>query len=147
MGKIIRSAREHNLVIHIHTGSNQADASHMDEFIPKYGKGLKIQFVHMGGSMSGHLSFIPRFVKWINEGYDFYADTSHSRGYALKWCLKLAEGNPFLLKRILFASDNPWGDFGQELSKIEGLDCSMKIKEDILYTNAMNLYSKLLIKQ
>lgn len=137
---IISALQKHALVLHVHTGSGQADASHLDNFVAQYGKGIKIQFVHMGGSMSGHLSFVPRFIEWINQGYDFYTDTSNSRGFALKWINNLAKKNPKIFKHILFASDNPWGDLQSELIKIQQLSCSLSIKQAILFKNAYALY-------
>ncbi|OGK68447.1 hypothetical protein A2313_03805 [Candidatus Roizmanbacteria bacterium RIFOXYB2_FULL_41_10] len=140
MEKIINALIINGLVLHVHTGSGKADAFHLDNFVKQYGQNLKIQFVHMGGSMSGHLSFIPRFIKWINTGYNFYTDISNSRGFAIKWILELSKNSPKLLKRILFASDNPWGDLDSELIKIQKLNCSDDIKNNILFKNAYDLY-------
>lgn len=105
---ITEAAKKHNLVIQTHTGSGNSHILEYVPFVEKYGQGLKIQFVHMGGSASGHFAFVPRFIEWLKQGYDFYCDTSWCKGFGPSWLVKeMQEKYPEGLDRILFASDNP----------------------------------------
>lgn len=143
MEKIIDSAKKHDLVLHMHTGTGNSDISHYAKFVEKYGKGLKIQFVHMGSSPGGHFAFIPRFIEWLKQGHDFYCDTAETRGFAPNFLIKeLLKKYPEGLDRVLFASDNPWGKFESEFWKIEGINCEDEIKEKIFFLNADKLYSQ-----
>ncbi|MBW3003442.1 amidohydrolase [Candidatus Woesearchaeota archaeon] len=142
MENIIKAAKDHDLVIQTHTGSNNSDILNYVPFIEKYGKGLKIQFVHMGGSAGGHFAFVPRFIEWLKQGHDFYCDTSFCKGFAPAWLVReMLKKYPKGINNILFASDNPWGLFKSEYWRIEGIDCDRKIKNKILYENADKLYS------
>lgn len=139
--KIINAVKKHNLVLHTHTGSGNSDIREYVPFVEQYGKGLKIQFVHMGGSAGGHFAFVPRFIGWLKKGYDFYCDTSFCKGFGPAWLVndmqkKYSKG----LDKILFASDNPWGIFESEFWRIEAINCSDKIKNKIFYENACKLY-------
>ncbi len=142
MVEIINAAKKHDLVIHFHTGSNNSNPLNYENFVKEYGEGLKIQFVHMGGHAGGHFAFIPRFIEWIKKGYDFYCDTSFNKGFGPAWMVReLVEKNPEGIKRVLFASDNPWGLFESEFWRVEGISCSDEIKDDIFFNNAEKLYS------
>lgn len=141
MEEIINTLKKHKLVLHAHTGTGNSDVTAYAKFVEKYGKGIKIQFVHMGISPGGHFAFIPRFIEWLKQGYDFYCDTAEARGFAAAWLVKeLQEKYPKGLERVLFATDNPWGVFESEFWKIEAINCEDKIKEKIFYTNASSLY-------
>lgn len=141
MKKIMNYAKKYDLILHMHTGTGNSDIRHYAKFVEEFGKDLKIQFVHMGSSPGGHFAFVPRFIEWLKKGYDFYCDTSESRGFAASWLIKKMEKEyPAGLNRILFASDNPWGMFESEFWKIEAIDCSDEIKEKIFYSNSKKLY-------
>ena len=138
---IVEACIKNNLVLHIHTGTGNSDVLTFDPFVKKYGSNLKIQFVHMGGSMGGHLAFVPRFIQWLKDGHNFYCDTSNSKGFGPAWLVnEMKEQYPRGLKNILFASDNPWGDFKSEFWKIENIKCDDSIKNNIYYYNAQKLY-------
>ena len=95
----------------------------------------------MGGSAGGHFAFVPRFIKWLKEGYDFYCDTSFCRGFGPAWLMrKMNKIYPEGMDRILFASDNPWGMFESEFWRIESINCRNEIKQKIFYNNAKHLY-------
>jgi len=143
MEAIIETAQDNNLVIQTHTGSGNSYILEYIPFVKKYAKNLKIQFVHMGGSTSGHFVFIPLFIKWLKRGYDFYCDTSFCRSFAPAWLVReMQKEYPKSLNRILFGSDNPWGIFESEYWKVEAINCPEKIKEKIFYQNANRLYGK-----
>lgn len=141
MELIIDAAKKHDLVIQTHTGSNNSEIMEYVPFVESYGKGVKIQFVHMGGSAGGHFAFVPRFIEWLKEGYEFYCDTSFCKGFGPSWLVQeMQEKYPKGLDNIMFACDNPWGIFESEYWRIEAIDCSDEIKQKIFYDNANNLY-------
>ncbi len=140
---IIESAKKHGLVIQTHTGTDNSDIMQYIPFVENYGKGIKLQFVHIGGSAGGHFAFVPRFIEWLKLGFDFYCDTSFCRGFAPAWLIKeMQKKHPKGLDRILFASDNPWGIFESEFWRIEAADCSDTIKRKVFYDNADKLYCR-----
>lgn len=139
--EIMNFARKRNLIIHSHTGSGNSDIMDYVPFVETYGKKVKLHFVHMGGSAGGHFAFIPRFIEWLKDGYDFYCDTSFCRGFAPYLLVrKLLEEYPKGLSRIMFASDNPWGLWESEFWRVEGMPVEDDIKEKIFYHNAAEVY-------
>jgi predicted TIM-barrel fold metal-dependent hydrolase len=139
--RIIEAASKFDLVIQSHTGSGNSDIREFIPFIEKYGKEIKFQFAHMGNRASGHFIFVPKFIEWLKEGYKVYCDTSYCRGFAPSWLVKeMEEQYPKGLDNILFASDNPWGIFESEFWRVEGINCSDKLKNKIFYENASKLY-------
>jgi len=82
------AAEEHDLVFHLHT--SPGGASDISNFIPlveRYGKRVKLQLVHFGGGVSGHIRLVPRFLDWVEEGYKVYTDTTWSVGFGARWLL------------------------------------------------------------
>ncbi len=143
MLRILDAAKEHNLVLHLHTGSNNSGMYQYRPFVEEHGKDLKIQFVHMGSSAGGHMMFVPMFIKWLKQGHDFYCDTSMCKGFGPNWLVQeLSKSFPEGLKRVLFASDNPWGLFESEFWRIEAMNCNDDIKERILFHNSNKLYNR-----
>ena len=144
MDFIIESAKKYDLVLHIHTGSNDSDfKTQIYPFIKYAGKEVKQQIVHMGSSAGGIFAFVPRFIELLKESYNLYCDTSFTRSFGPNWLIKeLEEKYPKGLERVMFGSDNPWGLFPSEYWKIEAIDCSNEIKQKIFYDNASNLYEK-----
>ena len=55
--------------------------------VERYGKRCKIYLVHFGGGVSGHIKLVPRFLKWVEEGYKVYTDTSWAVGFGARWLL------------------------------------------------------------
>lgn len=140
MNRIIDFSQKHNLPIHFHTSVGRTNPIYFENFFREYGSTVKIHFVHMGMNVTSHFRFIPLFTSWIQRGYPVYCDTSSARGFAVRWLvyeiLQLGQG----FDRIMFASDEPWGDFPSEYSKIVGLEIDDSVKRDILYNNAQKLY-------
>jgi len=110
--------------------------------VRKYGKTNKIHVVHMGGGVSGHIKFVPRFFELVQEGYQVYTDSSWAVGFGSTWLLKEIERTGIGTDRFLFGSDIPWSDFAGEYWKIEGAPISEDLKENIFWNNAERLYSK-----
>ncbi len=143
MDEIIKTVKDNNLVLHLHTGSKNSDfIKEVIPFIKYAGKDVKLQLVHMGGSNAGGvLAFAPRFIELLKEGYNLYCDTSCAMGFGQNWLInKLLKEYPSGISRVLFGSDNPWGMFEGEFWKIEGANISDDIKNDIFYNNAIKLY-------
>ncbi|MBD3259507.1 amidohydrolase family protein, partial [Candidatus Woesearchaeota archaeon] len=141
--EILSFAEEHNKVIQIHTGLGNSSINKFDRFVEAFGDKLKIHFLHMGGSNAGHLMFVPRFINWLNQGYDFYTDTSQTIGYAPWYLIKeCKEICPKGLNRIMFASDEPWGIFQSGLEALKALPLDKTLFQKILYYNAERLYRK-----
>ena len=72
--------------------------------------------------------------------------------YRRVWQFKIIDELPFLSRfdvkkilnkhgadRILFGTDSPWSDVGDELNALLDLDISQEAKDKILYKNALKL--------
>ena len=145
MEKILDFAQKHKLVIHLHTASESAIINAYAPFIKEYGERnsykLKLQFVHMGNSAAGIIAFVPRFIEWLQQGYDFYCDTSGAWGFGPEWMVnEMQKKHAAGLNNILFASDYPWGNFASEYHKIASINCDEEIKQKIFWENAKYLY-------
>jgi len=145
MEKILDFAQKNDLVIHLHTASESAVINAYEPFIKEYGERnnykLKFQFVHMGNSAAGIIAFVPRFIEWLQAGYDFYCDTSGAWGFGPEWLVnEMTKKYPIGLNNILFASDYPWGNFAAEYHKIASINCDTEIKDKIFWENAEKLY-------
>jgi predicted TIM-barrel fold metal-dependent hydrolase len=69
--------------------------------------------------MSGHMKLIGgRFFDWIEAGKKVYTDTSWAIGFAPRWLAAEIERRGIGADRILFASDEPWGDHVGELARL-----------------------------
>jgi predicted TIM-barrel fold metal-dependent hydrolase len=140
MDIFVSSIIENDIVIQFHTGKDKASPQAFDWFVRKFGKRIKIHFIHMGGSSVGHLKFIPKFIEWLSAGYQVYTDFSWARGFGPKYLLQSLKLNELKTNNILFASDEPWGDFKLELFRLFTLDLSLAERRNILYNNAYKLY-------
>jgi uncharacterized protein len=139
--KIFDFCEKNKLVVHLHTGSQKSVINSYTPLVEEYGEKVRFQFVHMGNSAGGIIAFVPRFVEWLQQGYDFYCDTSGSWGFGPEWLIKeMEKKHPAGLDRVLFATDYPWGSVKAEYWKIKGMDCSNEIKEKILFENGSKLY-------
>ena len=140
---ILDAGAEHDMPLHIHTSpGGGSDIDNALGLIREYGKRNKIHVVHMGGGVSGHIKFVPRFFELIEDGYQVYTDSSWAVGFGSSWILKEIEERGIGADRFLFGSDIPWSDFASEYWKIEGADISEELKENIFWNNAEKLYSK-----
>ncbi len=138
---ILEAAAAHGLVIHFHTGYLPgADPLEFDAFMRQYGRKATYQLVHMGEAIAPVFRFVPRFVEWIEAGYDVYTDTSLAPGFAPSWLLSELDRHNLGCDRVLFATDTPWGRFPSEYWKIEGLAIDEAMKEQIFWGNATRLY-------
>ena len=140
---ILDAGAEHDMPLHIHTSpGGGSDIDNALALIKEYGKRNKIHVVHMGGGVSGHIKFVPRFFELIEDGYQIYTDSSLAVGFGSTWIRKEIEERGVGADRFLFGSDIPWSDFASEYWKIEGADISEELKENIFWNNAEKLYSR-----
>ncbi|WP_433559804.1 amidohydrolase family protein [Pseudonocardia xinjiangensis] len=135
------AAERYGLVFHFHT--SPGGASDIDNFVPlveAYGKRVKIYLVHFGGGVSGHIKLVPRFLDWVEQGYQVYCDTTWTIGFGARWLMTEIERRGLGEDRVLFASDEPWSDFWSEYWKIYGAPVSDELKQRILCDNYDALY-------
>lgn len=135
------AAEANDLVFHFHTSAG--GTSDINNFVPlveQYGKRIKIYLVHFGGGVSGHIKLVPQFLDWVEQGYRVYCDTTWTIGFGARWLMTEIERRGIGEDRVLFASDEPWGDFWSEYWKINGAPVSSELKQRILYRNFEELY-------
>jgi predicted TIM-barrel fold metal-dependent hydrolase len=119
---VFAAARSHGLVVHVHTSPGAAsDVDQVGELVERYADDVAIHLVHLGGGMSGHLKLIGhRLFDWIEAGKRVYTDTSWAIGFAPRWLVAEIERRGVGHDRVLFASDEPWGDHEGELARLAG---------------------------
>lgn len=120
LDEIFDVARERDLVVHVHTSpGGSSDIDEVGQLVDSYGDTVAIHLVHFGGGMSGHIKLAgARFFDWIAAGKRVYTDLSWSIGFAPRWLVREIDRRGLGHDRILFASDQPWGDFAGELAKL-----------------------------
>ncbi|NEK85104.1 amidohydrolase family protein [Blastococcus saxobsidens] len=117
---VFTTARERGLVVHVHTSPGAAsDIDQVGRLVDRYADDVAVHLVHMGGGMSGHIKLIgQRFFEWIAAGKRVYTDTSWAIGFAPRWLAAEIERHGMGHDRVLFASDQPWGDFEGEHARL-----------------------------
>jgi len=120
LDQIFSVARDHNLVVHVHTSPGAAsDIDHVGHLVDTYADDVRLHLVHFGGGMSGHIKLIgSRFFDWIAAGKQLYTDLSWAIGFAPGWLAAEIERRGLGHDRVLFASDQPWGDHAGELARM-----------------------------
>ncbi|MGH3939828.1 MAG: amidohydrolase family protein [Pseudonocardiaceae bacterium] len=120
LDEIFDVARRHDLVVHVHTSpGGNSDIDEVGGLVDVYGDSVAIHLVHFGGGMSGHIKLAgSRFFDWVAAGKRVYTDLSWSIGFAPTWLFREIERRGLGHDRVLFASDQPWGDFAGELAKL-----------------------------
>ena len=141
--QIFETARANGLVVHIHTSSGGAsDIDHIGTLVEKYGDDVKIHLVHMGGGVSAHIKLIGhRFFDWIEAGKQVYTDTSWAVGFAPRWLAQEIEKRGVGQDRLLFASDEPWGDFAGEQARLQAAAGDGELGRLVFRDNFSALYS------
>jgi len=117
---IFATARTHGLVVHVHTSPGAAsDIDQVGQLVDRYADDVAVHLVHLGGGMSGHIKLIgQKFFAWIAAGKRVYTDTSWAIGFAPRWLAAEIERHGVGSDRVLFASDQPWGDFEGEHARL-----------------------------
>ncbi|WP_033263182.1 amidohydrolase family protein [Amycolatopsis vancoresmycina] len=120
LDKIFATAREHGLVVHVHTSPGAAsDIDEVGKLVDAYADDVKLHLVHFGGGMSGHIKLAGgRFFDWIADGKQVYTDLSWAIGFTPRWLVEEISRRGLGHDRVLFASDQPWGDHEGELAKL-----------------------------
>jgi predicted TIM-barrel fold metal-dependent hydrolase len=142
LDRIFGTAREHGLVVHVHTSpGGTSDINEVGQLVDKYGDDTKIHLVHFGGGMSGHIKLIStKFFDWIEAGKQVYTDTSWAIGFAPRWLASEIEKRGIGHDRVLFASDEPWGDFSGEVARMRTAAGDGDLAEAMLRGNFAALY-------
>lgn len=120
LDEIFATARRHGLVVHVHTSPGAAsDIDETGHLVDWYADEVPVHLVHFGGGMSGHIKLAgSRFFDWIEAGKRVYTDLSWAIGFAPRWLAQEIERRGTGHDRVLFASDEPWGDFPGELARL-----------------------------
>jgi predicted TIM-barrel fold metal-dependent hydrolase len=142
LDRIFTTAREHGLVVHVHTSPGAAsDIDQVGLLVDRYADDVKIHLVHLGGGMSGHIKLISsRFFDWLAAGKQIYTDTSWAIGFAPRWLAAEIERRGIGHDRVLFASDEPWGDFAGEVARMRTAAGDGKLGQAMLRDNFAALY-------
>jgi predicted TIM-barrel fold metal-dependent hydrolase len=112
LDEIFAAARQHGLVVHVHTSPGAAsDVDEVGFLVDTYADEVAVHLVHLGGGMSGHIKLIGgRFFEWLEQGKRVYTDTSWAIGFAPRWLAAEIERRGIGHENLIFASDEPWGD-------------------------------------
>lgn len=139
---IFDAAREHGLVVHVHTSPGAAsDIDEVGHLVEQYGDEVKIHLVHLGGGVSAHVKLIgSRLFDWIEAGKQVYTDTSWAVGFAPRWLIQEIQRRGIGADRLLFASDEPWGDHVGELARLRHAAGDGELAELVLRENFAALY-------
>jgi predicted TIM-barrel fold metal-dependent hydrolase len=141
LDEIFATASQHNLVVHIHTSPGAAsDIDQVGTLVDAYGDTVKIHLVHFGGGMSGHIKLTgSRFFDWIAGGKQVYTDLSWAIGFAPRWLADEVSRRGIGHDRILFASDEPWGDHAGEYARMRAA-ASGELANYVFHDNFTRLY-------
>ena len=120
LDRIFQAAEHHDLVVHVHTSPGAAsDIDEVGRLVDRYADRVAIHLVHFGGGMSGHIKLAGgRFFDWIAAGKRVYTDLSWAVGFTPRWLAHEIERRGIGHDRVLFASDEPWGDFPGEHARM-----------------------------
>ncbi|HTJ68709.1 MAG TPA: amidohydrolase family protein [Actinospica sp.] len=120
LDRIFAQAERFGLVVHVHTSPGAAsDIDEVGHLVEWYADRVPVHLVHFGGGMSGHIKLIgSRFFDWIERGKRVYTDLSWAIGFAPAWLAREIERRGVGHDRVLFASDQPWGDFAGEFARM-----------------------------
>jgi predicted TIM-barrel fold metal-dependent hydrolase len=142
LDEIFAAAREHGLVVHVHTSPGAAsDIDAVGTLVDRYADDVKLHLVHFGGGMSGHIKLIgSRFFDWIAAGKQVYTDLSWAIGFAPRWLAAEIECRGAGQDRILFASDEPWGDFAGEHARLQAAASGRELAQHVFTDNFNRLY-------
>jgi predicted TIM-barrel fold metal-dependent hydrolase len=139
---IFSAARLYSLIVHIHTSPGAAsDIDQIGKLVDRYGDDVKIHLVHFGGGMSGHIKLgSGRFFDWIESGKRVYTDLSWAIGFAPRWLAAEIDRRGIGQDRVLFASDEPWGDHAGELARLSAVTGDGELARLVFNDNFADLY-------
>jgi predicted TIM-barrel fold metal-dependent hydrolase len=139
---IFATARRHDLVVHVHTSPGaSSDIDEVGGLVKRYGDDVAIHLVHFGGGMSGHIKLAgSRLFDWIAAGKRVYTDLSWAIGFAPRWLATEIERRGIGHDRILFASDQPWGDHAGEYAKLSAVTGDGELARRVFRGTFQELY-------
>ena len=139
---IFAVAQANDLVVHIHTSPGAAsDIDQVGKLVDRFGAGTKIHLVHFGGGMSGHIKLAGgRFFDWIEAGKQVYTDLSWAIGFAPRWLAAEIDRRGIGHDRVLFASDEPWGDHAGEFARLTAVTGDGDLAKYVFTENFARLY-------
>jgi predicted TIM-barrel fold metal-dependent hydrolase len=142
LDRIFAVAREHDLVVHVHTSPGAAsDIDQVGTLVDTYGDDVAVHLVHFGGGMSGHIKLAgSRFFDWIEAGKRVYTDLSWAIGFAPRWLAEEVSRRGIGHDRILFASDEPWGDREGEYARMRAATADGELSGLVFQDNFEKLY-------
>ncbi|HEY0486318.1 MAG TPA: amidohydrolase family protein [Mycobacteriales bacterium] len=143
LDRVFATAREHGLVVHVHTSPGAAsDIDQVGRLVESYADDVAVHLVHLGGGMSGHIKLVgSRFFDWIAAGKRVYTDTSWAIGFAPRWLAAEIERRGIGHDRVLFASDEPWGDSAGEWARLAGAVGDGELARHVFRRNFDALYA------
>jgi uncharacterized protein len=120
LDRIFAAAERHDLVVHVHTSPGGAsDIDEVDHLVEWYADRVAVHLVHFGGGASGHIKLAGhRFFDWVAAGKRVYTDLSWAVGFAARWLADEISRRGIGYDRLLFASDEPWGDHPGEYARL-----------------------------
>ena len=84
--------------------------------------------------------FRSRFFDWIAAGKQVYTDLSWAVGFAPRWLAAEIERRGIGHDRVLFASDEPWGDYPGERARLAAAAGDGELARLIFSSNFDKLY-------
>jgi predicted TIM-barrel fold metal-dependent hydrolase len=140
---IFAAAEAHGLVVHVHTSPGAAsDIDRVGTLVDRYADRVPIHLVHFGGGVSGHIKLVGgRFFDWIESGKQVYTDLTWSVGFAPYWLAREIERRGVGGDRVLFATDQPWGDFAGEYHRMAAAIGDGELAELVFRGNFDRLYA------
>ena len=120
LDRIFQVARDRRLVVHVHTSpGGSSDIDEVGHLVDWYADTVAVHLVHLGGGVSGHIKLIGgRFFDWVAAGKRVYTDPSWAVGFAARWMAEEISTRGIGADRLLFASDEPWGEYDGELARL-----------------------------
>jgi predicted TIM-barrel fold metal-dependent hydrolase len=142
LDQIFAVAKENGLVVHVHTSPGAAsDVDEMGYLVDWYADEVALHLVHFGGGMSGHIKLAGgRFFDWIAAGKRVYTDLSWAIGFAPRWLADEISRRGIGHDRILFASDEPWGDHLGEHTRLRAATGDGELSELVFRSTFEVLY-------
>jgi uncharacterized protein len=142
LDEIFAAARERDLVVHVHTSPGAAsDIDAVGHLVDTYSDQVAVHLVHFGGGMSGHIKLVgSRFFDWIEAGKRVYTDLSWAIGFAPRWLADEVNRRGLGHDRILFASDEPWGDHAGEHARLAAAASGRELSRYVFRDNFDHLY-------
>jgi predicted TIM-barrel fold metal-dependent hydrolase len=139
---IFAAARAHGLVVHVHTSPGAAsDIDRVATLVERYADDVALHLVHFGGGMSGHIKLAgSRFFDWITAGKQVYTDLSWAIGFAPRWLAAEIDRRGIGADRVLFASDQPWGDLDGEYARLRAATGDGELARAVFRDNFDALY-------